>query len=147
MRTYRAPGLGTTLRCPTGTIPSPPEATTCVLRYSPCAISGRTAPMQRASVGLKRPDVRETLLIRPLRQALYCAPAREQSVIRAVLWPFEPHAPATTMIEEDADDGSDQTQDTDNGRRGGGDGCRAANIRSAERARRSRTLLREGPRS
>jgi hypothetical protein len=41
---------------------------------------------------------------------------------------FEPHAPATTMIEEDADYGSDQTQDTDSGRRGDGDGRSAARV-------------------
>ena len=70
MRTYRAPGLGTTLGCPTGTMPSLPEAATCVLRYSPCANSGRRAPLQRASVGLKKPGVRETLLMRPFRPAL-----------------------------------------------------------------------------
>ena len=28
----------------TGTMPPPPEAATCVLRYNPCALSGRTAP-------------------------------------------------------------------------------------------------------
>src|SRR5438876_7495397 len=94
-----------------------------------------------------RPAVRETLLMRPFRPALDCAHAREQSVIRAVLWPFEPHAPAITMIEEDAN-GSDQTQDTDNGRRGGGNSRNsAASVCAAGRARRSRTLLREGSRS
>jgi hypothetical protein len=49
----------------------------------------------------------------------------------------EPHAPAMTMIKEGADDGSDQTHDTGNRRRGDGDGRSAARARSADRAGRS----------
>ncbi len=41
------------------------------------------------------------------------------------------------MIKEDAADGSDSTQDTDNGRRGDGDGGSAACVCSADWARRS----------
>src|SRR5438132_13966351 len=70
-----------------------------------------------------------------------------ESVIRAALWRFEPHA-ATTMIKEDADYGSDQTQNTGNGRRGGGDGRRAARVWPADWERSScHVLLRKGSRS
>ena len=91
--------------------------------------------------------------IRPFREEHLCydscAPRiMPESVIRAALWRCKPHAPATTMIKEDADYGSDQTQDTGNGRRGDGDGRSAARVCSADWARRScHVLLRKRPRS
>src|SRR5713101_8433232 len=54
----------------------------------------------------------------------------------------------TTMIKEDADYGSDQTQHTCKGRRGDGNGCSGAPVCSADWARRSwHVLLRKRPRS
>src|SRR5713226_5428474 len=62
--------------------------------------------------------------------------------------PSSPHAPATTMIKEDADDGSNPTQIIENGRRGDGDGRGAARVCAADWARRScHVLLRKRPRS
>ncbi len=53
-----------------------------------------------------------------------------------------------TKVKEDADYGSDPTQDTENGRRGDGDGRSAARVCSADWARRScHVLLRKRPRS
>ena len=48
------------------------------------------------------------------------------------LKPLRPHAQAATMIKEDADYGSDPTQDTENGRRGDGDGRSAGRVCCAD---------------
>ena len=57
-------------------------------------------------------------------------------------------APATTIIKEDANYGSDQTQNTGNGRSGDGDGRRAARVWPADWERSScHVLLRKGSRS
>jgi hypothetical protein len=51
-----------------------------------------------------------------------------QSVIRAAILRLEPHAPAMTMIREDANDGFDQTHTTENRRRRDRDGSRAGRV-------------------
>ena len=71
-----------------------------------------------------------------------------ESVIRAALWRFKPHAPAMTMIKEGADYGSDQTQNTGNGRSGDGDARRAARVWPADWKRSTcHVPLRKGSRS